>query len=355
MADGHDNENTFLPSQRRRDDARAQGQFAYSPELNNSLLLFAGALGLWWGGLALAQGLSHDFRAHVMAARVEMSVDEAQALFVELFGRGLQLAGSLMAGLFVVSLVSNIGQAGVHINTESLGPKWEKLNPAENWQRLLSMEGLTRGGFSLAKVVLIGTVVWWTLSGRVEQIVTFGEQDLATIVATVWGLGANLLVTTSALLLVIGASDYGLQWFRNEKKLMMSREDVKREHKDDEGDPLMVAKRKQRAREIAMQNRMLEEVPKATTIISNPTHFAVALRFEPGRTNAPIVIAKGRDQFALLIMARARRHGIPVIQRKPLAQAIYKTVGVGQEIPQALYLAVSEVLNYVSGLRGTRA
>ena len=249
MADGHDNENTFLPSQRRRDDARAQGQFAYSPELNSSLLLFAGALGLWWGGLALAQGLSHDFRSHVKAVRVEMSVDEAQSLFVELFGRGLQLAGALMGGLFAVSLASNLGQAGVHINTESLGPKWERINPAENWQRLLSMEGLTRGGISLAKIVLIGSVVWWVLSGRVNQIVSLGEQDLATIVATVWGLGAELLVSTSAALLVVGASDYGIQWFRNEKKLMMSREDAKREHKDDEGDPLLVAKRKQRARQ----------------------------------------------------------------------------------------------------------
>ena len=217
------------------------------------------------------------------------------------------------------------------------------------------MEGLTRGGISLAKIVLIGSVVWWVLSGREDQIVSLGEQQLATIVATVWGLGAELLVSTSAVLLVVGASDYGIQWFRNEKKLMMSREDAKREHKDDEGDPRLVAKRKQRAREIAMQTRMLEEVPKATTVISNPTHFAIALRFEAGRMNAPVVIAKGRDQFALLIMARARRHGIPVIQRKPLAQALYKTVGVGQEIPQALFLAVSEVLNYVFMLRGARA
>lgn len=353
MADGHDNENTFLPTQRRRDDARAQGQFAYSQELNSGLLLFASALGLWWGGLALAQGLSHDLRTHVMSARVEMSVDEAQSMFVELFGRGLQLAGALMAGLFVVGVASNLGQAGLHLNTESLGPKWEKLNPSENWQRLLSTEGLLRGGYSLAKLTLIIVLVWWTLSDRVGQIITLAEQDLTTIVTIAWDIGANLLVSTTALMFLVGAADYGVQWFRNEKKLMMSREDAKQEHKEQEGDPLLVAKRKQRAREIAMQVRMLEDVPKATTVINNPTHYAVALRFVPGETPAPIVIAKGRDQLALLIMARARRHGIPVIQRKPLAQALYKTVRIGQEIPQALYLAVSEVLNYVTSLRGT--
>ena len=152
------------PTQRRREDARAQGQFAYSHELINGILLYAGAISLSWGGLSLAQGLAGDLHAHVTGMRVEMSIDEAQSLFVGLFGRGLQLAGALMATLFVVGLVSNLGQAGLHISTESLGPKWERLNPAENWQRMVSMEGFTRGGFAMAKVGLIGCVVWWILS-----------------------------------------------------------------------------------------------------------------------------------------------------------------------------------------------
>ncbi|MEK6257830.1 MAG: EscU/YscU/HrcU family type III secretion system export apparatus switch protein [Planctomycetota bacterium] len=355
MADDNDNEKTQLPSQRRRDDARAQGQFAYSHELNNGLLLFAGALGLWWGGLTLAQGLSHDLHSHIAGLRVEMTVDETQSLFVGLFGRGLQLAGALMAGMFVMGLAVNLGQAGLHINSESLGPKWEKLNPAMNWRQLVSVEGLTRGGFALAKVGLIGVVVWWILSDRIGEVVALGQHQLAQSVAISWDIGANLLIAAAAILLMIGATDYGLQWFRNEKKLMMSREDMKQEKKDDEGDPHVLAKRRQRAREIVSQRRMLEQVPKATIVISNPTHFAVALRYERGEMSAPLVIAKGRDQFALLIMARARRHGIPVIERKPVAQALYKTVKVGQEIPQALYLAVSEVLSYVYRLRGTAA
>jgi flagellar biosynthesis protein FlhB len=355
MADANDNEKSQLPSQRRRDDARAQGQFAYSHELNNGLLLFAGALGLWWGGLALAQGLSHDLHSHIQSLRVEMSVDEAQSLFVSLFGRGLQLAGALMAGMFAVGLASNLGQAGLHINSGSLGPKWEKLNPAENWQRLVSMEGLTRGGIALAKVGLIGVVVWWILSDRIGEVVSLGQHPLMQSVAISWDIGVNLLIATALILLTIGSADYGLQWFRNEKKLMMSREDMKQEKKDDEGDPHVLAKRRQRAREIVSQRRMLEQVPKATIVITNPTHFAVALRYERGEMSAPVMVAKGRDQFALLIMARARRHGIPVIERKPVAQALYKTVKVGQEIPQALYLAVSEVLSYVYRLRGTSA
>lgn len=355
MADDNDNEKSQLPSQRRRDEARAQGQFAYSHELSNGFLLFAGALGMLWGGFSLAEGLDHDLRSHIANLRVETSVDEIQSLFVGLFGRGLQLAGALMAGMFVVGLAANLGQAGLHFNSESLGPKWEKLNPAANWQHLFSMEGLTRGGFSLLKVGLIGVVVWWILSDRIGEVISLGQHPLAQVVTISWDIGINLLIAAASILLAIGAADYGLQWFRNEKKLMMSREDLKQEKKDDEGDPHVLAKRRQRAREIVSQRRMLEQVPKATIVITNPTHFAVALRYERGEMSAPVVVVKGRDQFALLIMARARRHGIPVIERKPVAQALYKTVKVGQEIPQALYLAVSEVLSYVYRLRGTAA
>jgi flagellar biosynthetic protein FlhB len=135
----------------------------------------------------------------------------------------------------------------------------------------------------------------------------------------------------------------------------MSREELKREQKDDHGDPHVVQRRRQRGREIANQRRLLEEVPKATLVITNPTHLAVALRYERGVNSAPVVIAKGRDQFALLIAARARRHGIPVVERKPVAQALFKMVKVGQEIPQTLYVAVSEVLGYIYRLRGISA
>ena len=157
------------------------------------------------------------------------------------------------------------------------------------------------------------------------------------------------------MLLLIGAVDYGWQWWQNEKKLRMSREELKRERKDDEGDPQIQARRRQRAREIVSQRRMLEEVPKATLIITNPTHLAIALRYERGVNSAPVVIAKGRDQFALQISARARRHGIPVVERKPVARALFKMVKVGHEIPQTLYVAVSEVLGYVYRLRGVGA
>lgn len=343
---------TELPTQRRRDDARAQGQFAYSHELINGLLLMAGTVGLWWCGVTLAGGLSQEIQSHLRRPRVELAVGDVPAFLTELGARGLQLIGGLLAAVFAVGLIANLAQAGLHINTESLGPKWEKINPAMNWNRILSTEGLLRGGLSIAKVALIAVAAWWVLIDRGQQIAALGSGVLSHTVSTAWGIGIELLIAASSVLLLIGACDYGWQWYSNEQKLRMSREELKRERKDDEGDPNIQARRRQRAREIVSQRRMLEEIPKATLIITNPTHLAIALRYERGVMSAPVVIAKGRDQFALQIAARARRHGIPVVERKPVARALFKMVKVGQEIPQTLYLAVSEVLGYVYRLRG---
>ncbi len=342
---------TEQPTQRRRDDARAQGQFAYSHELITGLLLLVGTVGLWWTGAALASGLSQEIQSHLRTPRVELSVGDIPAFITDLGTHGLQLIGGFMATIFAVGLIANLAQAGLHLNTESLGPKWEKLNPAMNWHKIFSTEGLMRGALSIAKVALVGVAAWWVLSDRGQQIAALSTGVLSQTVSTAWGIGIELLIAASSVLLLLGAIDYGWQWYNNEQKLRMSREELKRERKDDEGDPNIQMRRRQRAREIVSQRRMLEEIPKATLIITNPTHLAIALRYERGVNSAPVVIAKGRDQFALQIAARARRHGIPVVERKPVARALFKMVKVGQEIPQTLYVAVSEVLGYVYRLR----
>ena len=207
----------------------------------------------------------------------------------------------------------------------------------------------------MLKVIILAVVSWWVLNDRGPQVGALAEGMLGRSVSSAWGLCIELLIDISAVLLAMGAVDYGFQWFRHERRLRMTREELKQERKEDDGDPLLIAKRRQRAREIANQRRMIQDVPQATVVITNPTHFAIALKYQRGVDSAPIVVAKGRDQFALQIAIKARRHGIPVIERKPLAQALFKTVKVGQEIPQALFIAVSEVLAYIYRLRGNNA
>lgn len=355
MAGFQEFDKTELPTQRRRDEARAEGQFAYSMELINGLLLFGGTMGLSWIGLNLSRAMTHDVHSHISRLPMDLTIDVVQSQISSLFGQGLQLTGWFLIGLFVIGLAANLAQAGFHINTESLGPKWERMHPAENWHKIASLQGAMRGGIALLKVATLVIVTWWVLGDRGGQIGALAEGMLGRSVSSTWALAIELLIDISAVLLAMGIADYGYQWFQNERRLRMTRQEMKDERKEDDGDPLLIAKRRQRAREIASQRRMIQEVSKATVVITNPTHLAVALRYSRGVDSAPVVIAKGRDQFALQIAAKARRHGIPVVQRKPIAQALFKTVKVGQEIPQALFLAVSEVLAYIYRLRGNTA
>ncbi|WP_010582250.1 EscU/YscU/HrcU family type III secretion system export apparatus switch protein [Schlesneria paludicola] len=355
MAENEDFDKSELPTQRRRDEARAEGQFAYSHELISGLLLFSGTMGLSWIGLTLVRGMSNDLFLQVGRLPTDVTIDSVQSMVSSVFGSGLQLTGWLIGGLFMVGLAANLAQAGLHFNSESLGPKWDRINPFLNWHKIVSMDGLIRGGSSLLKIIIIGAVSWWVLSDRGGQISALSEGRLGRSVSVAWTLALELLMDISAILLVLGGADYGYQWFRNERRLRMSREQLKQERKEDDGDPMILAKRRQRAREIANQRRMLEDVPTASVVITNPTHLAIALRYERGVDSAPIIVAKGHDQFAFQIASKARRHGIPVVERKPVAQALYKTVKVGQAIPQELFVAVSEVLAYVYRLRGTKA
>jgi flagellar biosynthetic protein FlhB len=348
-------ERTEQPTEHRREQAREQGQFAFSSELANSLVLLAGSVSVTWGGAALVTGLHSALRERLQFLPVEMTAHEASDLMVRVTGRGLEIVGALCAAMFAVGLGANLAQVGLRVTPESLGPKWEKLDPVTGWQRIMSLAGVARGIWAVTRVILISAVVWWVLRGAEGQISSLPSGTLGEGVSTAWHLASRVIVTVAASLVTIGAGDYGVQWFRHEKSLMMTKQELKEEQRDEEGDPLLRNMRRQRARDITAQRRAIGEVSKATVVIMNPTHFAVALRYERGVTSAPIVVAKGRDSFALQIAMKARRHGIPVIERKPLARALFKATKVGQEIPQGLFFAVSEVLAYVYRLRGTAA
>jgi flagellar biosynthesis protein FlhB len=348
-------ERTEQPTERRRDEAREQGQFAFSSELANSLVLLTGALAVTWGGESLVSGLFDGLREQFDHLPIEMSVHEASDLLLRVAARGLEIVGAVCVALFAIGLGANIAQAGFRVTPEALGPKWEKLNPVTGWQRIASLAGVTRGVWAIVQVLVISAVVWWVLIGTDVQIASLSSGTLGQSVGSIWHLASQMIVTVATSLVVIGVGDYGVQWFRHEKSLMMTKQELKEEMKDEAGDPLLRNMRRQRARDVASQRQMITGVPKATVVIMNPTHFAVALRYERSVTSAPIVVAKGRDSFALQIATKARRHGIPVLERKPLARALFKAAKVGQEIPQGLYVAVSEVLAYVYRLKDNAA
>lgn len=340
------------PTQRRREEAREQGQTAFSSELSGSLLLLAALAAIYVTGPNLGAGLidvvAQDFS---QARTIAFDQPRAATLLTDLAIHGGQLFGYFFGLVVAVALVSNILQVGFHIVPGLLALKPERLSPAEGFGRLFSLPAFMRGLGSVVKVAVLGAIVYFMLGGRGSQIAALGEGNLGSAVAQSWNMVMRVALAIAVAFLIVGVVDYVYQRFRFERALLMSRQDLKDELKRDEGDPLIKARIRRMQREAA-KKRMFRELPKASVVITNPTHLAVALMYERGKQAAPKVVAKGAGFVAKEIVEVAKRHGIPVIERKPLAQAIYKAIEVDQEIPAALYQAVAELLAYLYRLRG---
>lgn len=343
------------PSARRREQAREQGRVAYSADLNASVLLLAAILLLWYFGPDLALSLRGNMRMYV-ARYVPHFTDLPQSGAVSI-GLGelwhfVQAIGLFSGLMFVLSLSMSLAQTGLQFSPEAVGFKWEKLDPVAGLKRIVSMSGLMRALVAILKVVFVVAVAYWMLADEGQRIAGLGGTSLQHSISTTWDIAIRLLIAVALSLLVLGAGDWAWQKYRFEKSLMMTRQELIEEHRAEEGDPQIKGRRRQMARQMARREKMMKEVPKATVVVTNPTHLAIALRYDRNEAAAPIVLAKGRGANAERIVGIARRHNIPIVERKPIAQALFKTVNIGQEIPAELYYAVSEIIAYVYKLRG---
>ena len=256
----------------------------------------------------------------------------------------------LLAGLVLMGLAAAVVQVGFHFSPGILALRWERLSPAEGWTRLMSGAFIMRGLVFFAKVVLASAMAWFVVKSKTTQLSLLPTSTLATSTAAGWSLAMRLALAVAAAFLLLGVADFLFQRWRHTNKMMMTRHEWKEEMKRDEGDPQMRAHPQATTRSSA-QARMLQDVPRATVVITNPTHLAVALRYDRATMAAPRVVAKGAGHVAQRIVELARRHAVPVLERKPVARALFKAVKVGQEIPAALYHAVAEVLAYLFRLR----
>ena len=355
MAEDTDLSRSEAPTEHRRQEARDQGRFAVSAEVNAGLLILVGVLMI--GGFAedIGGGLLSDLHQTCSGLKKEeMTTERAAYLLAGMALRGTGVAGTVLGVLFATGLGVSVLQVGFHLNPALLQARWEKLSFAGGASRLLSVAGIVRGLFFLLKMSLILAMAYWVLRGQGLKIVAAGESGLATAVAHGWQLAQRLALVVAAALLILGVADYAYQRWRHEVSLRMSRQEMKDEVKREEGDPQIKARIRKVQRENS-KKRMLLDVPRATVVITNPTHLAVALRYDRGVNKAPRVVAKGAGAVARRIVTLARNHAVPVVERKPVAQALYKAVRVGQEIPGVLYYAVAEVLAFVYRLRGTAA
>jgi flagellar biosynthetic protein FlhB len=352
MAEDLSHSRTEAPTPRRREEARAQGRVVVSMELATGVLLLAAVSVLWFSSRGMGAALLEAVRYGVMhSIESELGPQQTQELLTSSLMRGMQVLEVLFGVLCVLSLGVMVGQAGFRTVPALAAPDWERISPMAGLGRMFSLSALLRGGTATVKVTLTLVLALVLTKGRIAQVAAFNQHGLPNAAAQTWNIALLLGLAVGIAFTAVGVVDYLLQRLRFEASLRMTREELKEEIKREEGDPQIKARIRKLARELS-QRRMMRDVPRATVVVTNPIHLAIALRYDKGSLGAPRVVAKGAGYVAHRIVETARRHGVPVVERKPVAQALYKAVKIGQEIPAALYQAIAEVLAYVYRLRG---
>ena len=250
----------------------------------------------------------------------------------------------------VVGIVSNIGQSGFILTSEPLKPKMERINPAEGFKRFFNKRTLAQLLKSILKIALLSYVAISFLKGKIFDVMKTSDLNINGIFPFVKDLLDSQLVKFVAVMLIIGFADYIFQKRQYKKDMRMTKEEVKEEYKESEGDPLIKSRIRQRQKEMAM-HRMMREVPKATVVVTNPTHFAVALKYDKDVNSAPKVVAKGADVVAQRIKEIARENNVPIVENKPLARQLFSKVELDEDVPIELYQAVAEIIAYVYSLK----
>ncbi|MBL8481362.1 MAG: flagellar type III secretion system protein FlhB [Rhodocyclaceae bacterium] len=351
MAEESDLERTEEPSQRRLEQAREEGQVPHSRELSTFMVLAVGVAVLWiMGGWAVNQSARLFARSLV--------VERADALDPAAMGRILWMAAAdaltllapLFGALFVAAVLTPALLGGWNFSSKGYTPDWSRLNPLQGFGRLFSLQSLVELVKAILKAVLVGAVAWWVMQRDPQAIFALLAQPLTVALGQT---GREVLFASAVVVAGLGliaAIDVPWQLWHYRSKLKMTREELRKEAKEQEGDPHVKGRIRQQQREMA-RRRMMSEVPRANVVVTNPTHYAVALRYEAAQGGAPRVVAKGREQMAARIREIADQNGVPILEAPPLARALFRHCELEQQIPAALYTAVAEVMAYVFHLR----
>src|SRR5688500_13054470 len=345
-------DNTEAPTPRRRMEAREQGNIARSPDLTAAVLIIAAMLMLNWYGDGVVAALRALMKELLSAEWITSGAETiAPTVLSALVKIGVAMA-PLLIGIILAAVLINLVQVGLFFSPKRLQPRIEALNPLKGLGRLFGRgNGLVTLVMNLLKLSLVGFVAYGAVRSRMDMILKAQELSFVQIFLLAGSILYAVAIRIGLLLLVLALIDYAIQRYRNERQLKMTKQEVKDEMRRMEGDPQI----KQRRRQIALQRikqRIQAEVPTADVVVTNPTEFAVALKYDPQTMTSPKVIAKGQGHIAMLIRQVAIENGVPILERKPLARALYKLVEVGQEVPEQFYAAVADILAYVSELSG---
>jgi flagellar biosynthetic protein FlhB len=339
-------------SEQRRRKARENGQVVRSQDLASAALLLCAVLVLRIRGPAVASGLLGMFRQAISTASpAPLSTQDASALLLQQALQTAWLAAPLMLIIFVAAILCNVLQTGPLLATSKLVPNFNHINPLSGVKRLFSLPSVMRLAFGLFKVLVVSAVAYFALARIYQQVLLIGQMSLGQLAAMLFTSCIDTSLWIGAALLILAIFEYAFQWWKHEQDLKMTDQELRDELKETMGDPQLVGKRRQIQRQLAM-DRVGQAVPTADVVVTNPTELAVALKYDPQTMVAPTVVAKGAGVIAQRIRRLALENAVPIVERKPLAQALYKSVEVGDVIPLDQYQAVAEVLKYVYQLKG---
>ncbi|WP_066173067.1 flagellar biosynthesis protein FlhB [Bacillus marinisedimentorum] len=340
-------EKTEKATPKKRMDSRKKGQVAKSSDVNTAMILLFVFLFLWAGGGYMEDRFfalfTHSFQESMLE---DLTLANVPALFNEAAIDAAIIVAPVMAVAAAGAVFANYIQIGFLFSTEAIHFKLNKLDPIQGFKRIYSVRALVEMLKSILKISLVGFLTFGVIWLNFGEIIKLSSIDRASALAFLGGLTVQMGLYASLLLLFLAGLDYLYQRYDFEKNIRMSKQDVKDEYKKSEGDPLIKSKIKEKQRQMAMQ-RMMQEVPKADVVITNPTHFAIALKYDEERSDAPYVVAKGVDYVALKIKEAASKHEVATVEDRPLARALYAEVEIGDEIPEAFFKAIAEILAYV--------
>ncbi len=349
-----DQEKTEQATPKKREDARKKGQVAKSQEAASVAVLLTGLTFFWFGLPGMVKKMTTlTTWSLTQSGRFNVDYNNIQHLSIGLVYKVFAITSPLFLSVFFMALLINYLQVGFVLSAESMQPKLSKIDPVKGFKKLFSVRSLVDLVKNIFKISIIGFVVYITIRGEIENVIPLPDQGAWGILIYITGVAFKIVFRVCLVLIILAIFDYIYQKWEFEKKLKMSKQDVKDEFKQTEGSPLIKARIKSLQRDAA-RKRMMASVPKADVVITNPAHLAVALHYDQAGMSAPKVVAKGAGFIAEKIKEIARENNVPIVENKPLAQVLYIKVDVDEMIPANLYKAVAEVLAFVYSMKMKR-
>lgn len=354
MAEESFQDKTEEPTERKLQKAREDGQVARSSDLSGSVLFMVGSFVLWLLGHRIASAMGDVVRLSTGWMLVEdLDIAAASTLLRRTAEIAVSGIAPLLLGLAAIAAAINLAQTRLLFSVKLLEPKLERINPVKNIKNIFGPRALVGLVKEVLKLVVVGSIAYTVLASTWPSLFSLVGGEPAVVLIRTKDLAFRLLLWIGGAYLCIGALDLAYEKFEFRRRLRMTKQEVREEHKEMEGDPEIKARVRQIQRQMA-RNRMMQDVPKADLVIRNPTERAVALKYDPAEDLAPVVLAMGERKLALKIIEIAREHRVPMVENRPLAKALLETARIGQPIPVDLYVAVAEVLSEVYRRSGKR-